>query len=76
MTPCLRARSARREGGKSLPLDLIHRSNSPNPALARVCGRSEVVKYGLEWGCSEAVIQAAFSIALQLARGGYDRLPR
>lgn len=68
------ARGARtRRGAGHPPLDLIHRSNSPNPALARVCGPFELVRYELEWGVSPAVIEAAFCIAIKLARGGYAR---
>ena len=51
------------------PLNLIHRSKVPNPVLARAAARS----YSLEWGVSQAVIDAAFSIAIRLQQGGYER---
>ena len=69
MTPVRRARSARQAGGFSGPLNLIHTSNSPKPALARAAARL----YTLEWGVSQAVIDAAFVIALRLHQGGYER---
>ncbi len=51
------------------PLDLIHTNNSPKRALARVSG----VSYSLEWGVSQAVVDAAFAIAVKLAKGGYAK---
>lgn len=69
MTSATRARSARVPEGFSGPLNLIHRSNSPNPALARAAARS----YSLEWGVSQTVIDAAFVIAIRLHQGGYER---
>lgn len=67
-------------GRRGAPLDLIHRNNSPKPALARLSGRltpperavSEV-RYSVEWGVSPAVVEAAFAIAVKLNEGGYDR---
>ena len=61
-------RSATAEGAQR-PLNLIHRSNSPNPRPARAAARS----YSLEWGVSQAVIDAAFVIAIKLHQGGYER---
>lgn len=55
--------------GFSEPLNLIHRSKVPNPVLARPAARS----YSLEWGVSQAVIDAAFAIAIRLHQGGYER---
>jgi hypothetical protein len=69
MTTARRARSARQAEGVSEALNLIHRSNSPNPVLARAAARS----YSLEWGVSRAVIDAAFAIAIKLEQGGYER---
>ena len=71
MTPGDGKRSAT-AGGAKRPLDLIHRSKASNPALARAAA----VSYSIEWGVSEAVIQAAFSIALSLQGGGYERTTR
>ena len=48
---------------------LIHRSNCSNPLPARAAARS----YSLEWGVSQAVIDAAFVIAIKLHQGGYER---
>jgi hypothetical protein len=53
--------------GKARPQDLIHTNKVPNPALAR----PTAVSYSLEWGVSEAVVSAAFIIAIKLAEGGY-----
>jgi len=55
--------------GSAVPLDLIHTNNSPKQALARV----PALSYSLEWGVSEAVVQAAFAIAVKLAKGGYAK---
>ena len=68
MTPGDGKRSAT-AGGAKRSLNLIHRSNSPNPVLARAVARS----YSLECGVSQAVIDAAFSIAIRLHQGGYER---
>lgn len=63
------AREARTRRGNSLPLTLIHRNKVSNPVLARAAARS----YSLEWGVSQAVIDAAFFIAIKLHEGGYER---
>lgn len=63
------SRGARASRGSAVPLDLIHTNNCSNPALARV----PAVSYSLEWGVSEAVVQAAFAIAVKLAKGGYAK---
>jgi len=67
------ARSAGRGGVGGGSLDLIHRNKVPEPASMRVCGEVELVRYGLEWGVSQAVIEAAFQIALALHRGAYAK---
>lgn len=73
-----RARVARRPAGAADPaLTLIHRSNSPNPHECSLSGefpgRVATVKYGLEWGVSPALVEAAFVLAVRLHRGGYAR---
>lgn len=69
MTPRSGRRSRPVRGGSAEPLNLIHRSNCSNPVLARPAA----VSYSIEWGVSEAVVRAAFEIALKLHRGGYER---
>jgi hypothetical protein len=56
-------------GAGRAPLDLIHTNNSPKRASMRVAA----VSYSLERGDSDAVVQAAFALALKLAKGAYDR---
>jgi hypothetical protein len=52
-------------GVNSDPLTLIHTSNCSNPHGCSLSGPL-VVRYGLEWGVSEAVVQTAFALAVQL----------
>ena len=52
-------------------LDLIHRSNSPNPASMRVCGRSGGNFWPPEEGESLVVLEVAFRLACKLAGGAY-----
>jgi hypothetical protein len=55
------------------PQTLIHTNKSPDPHGCSLSGGSPGVpvgRYSLEWGVSEAVIQAAFLIAVSLGKGG------
>jgi hypothetical protein len=57
---------AQRTGPPDGALNLIHTNNSPKQAMARVPS----VSYALEWGCSPAVIEAAFAIRGKAVPGG------
>lgn len=65
-------RSRTAPGGAAGPLDLIHTNISPNPhgcsLSGRLTPRPGTVVYALDWGCSPAVIEAAFAIAIGMAR--------
>jgi hypothetical protein len=71
------ARQGRARAGRSDPQTLIHRSKVPNPRQDSLSGELPpapgVVRYSLEWGVSPAVVEAAFAIAVKLARGGYAK---
>lgn len=69
MSPRASARSAPSGGSVLGPQTLIHRNKVPNPMLAGPAA----VSYTIEWGVSEAVVQAAFLIAVALNRGAYER---
>jgi hypothetical protein len=62
-----------RQAGISGPQSLIHRSNCSNPHGDSLSGRRHTLSYSIEWGVSEAVIEAAFLIAIKLQEGGYAR---
>lgn len=75
-----RAAAARSADGARVagsPQTLIHRSNCSNPRQHSLSGEVPpspgVVRYSLEWGVSPAVVEAAFLIAVQLAKGGYAK---
>lgn len=72
-----RARRARRRVASEPALTLIHTSNCSNPHGCLLSGefegRAATVRYGLEWGVSPAVIEAAFCLAVALSRGGYAK---
>lgn len=66
------ARQRARAGAAGPALDLIHRNISPNPHGCSLSGPL-AVRYGIEWGVSEAVVQTAFLLAVKLSEGGYAR---
>lgn len=72
-----RARRARRRVASEPALTLIHTSKVPNPHECSLSGefegRAATVRYGLEWGVSPAVVEAAFCLAVELNRGGYAK---
>lgn len=72
-----RARSARRLVASDGAQTLIHTSKVPNPHECSLSGefdgRAATVRYGLEWGVSPAVVEAAFCLAIALSRGGYAK---
>lgn len=69
----LEARGARTGRGSADPaLTLIHTNISPNPHGCSLSGPL-AVRYGLEWGVSEAVVRTAFLLAVKLSEGGYAR---
>ena len=72
-----RQRGRGRGGRGGGPLTLIHTSNCSNPHECSLSGRLTpspvVVRYSLDWGVSPAVVQAAFLIAIRLAKGGYAK---
>lgn len=66
------ARKRARVAASEPALNLIHRNISPNPHGCSLSGPLSL-RYGIEWGVSEAVVQAAFRLAVKLSEGGYAR---
>jgi hypothetical protein len=70
MSARARPRSGRAREVDSGALTLIHTSNCSNPHGCSLSGPL-TVRYGLEWGVSEAVVRTAFLLAVRLHRGAY-----
>jgi len=71
------SRAAARAGRRAARrLNLIHRSNCSNPHGCLRSSRlspAETVSFCLDSGCSAAVVEAAFLIAVKLHEGGYAK---